>query len=156
MGYQAEGPQWRGIFLSAAKELREGAQPAPFTTASEDTILAMPLDILFDFAAVHVIGDAAAQIDISIDFTFTDLDETWNAWVRRGVLNARKGAGAGTPAQLTVSGPKPLIVAALLQPAAASKLADADKLTLDGDADVLSTLAGVIDTFDPSFDIVTP
>ncbi len=29
MGYQAEGPQWRGIYLSAALELREGAQPAP-------------------------------------------------------------------------------------------------------------------------------
>ncbi len=156
MGYQAEGPQWRGIFLSAAKELREGAQPAPFTTGSEDTILAMPLDILFDFAAVHVIGDAAAEVDLSIDFTFTDLDETWNAWVRRGVLNARRGAGAGVPAQLTVSGPKPLIVAALLQPSAAAELADAGKLSLDGDAGVLDALAGVLDTFDPSFPIVTP
>ena len=34
MGYQIEGPQWRGIFLSAALELREGAQPPPYVTAS--------------------------------------------------------------------------------------------------------------------------
>ena len=90
MGYQAEGPQWRGIFLTAALELREGTQPAAFATASPDTILAMPIDILFDFAAVHVIGDQAAQADLRIDFTFTDLDETWTAWVKRGVLNARQ------------------------------------------------------------------
>jgi alkyl sulfatase BDS1-like metallo-beta-lactamase superfamily hydrolase len=49
MGYQAEGPQWRGIFLTAALELREGTQPAAFATASPDTILAMPIDILFTF-----------------------------------------------------------------------------------------------------------
>ena len=47
MGYQIEGPQWRGIFLTAALELREGAQPAAFATASPDTIMAMPIDILF-------------------------------------------------------------------------------------------------------------
>lgn len=64
MGYQAEGPQWRGIFLSAAKELRGGVQPAPFTTVSPDAVMGMPVDILFDFAAVHVIGDKAADVDL--------------------------------------------------------------------------------------------
>jgi len=48
MGYQIEGPQWRGIFLTAARELREGVQPATFATASPDTILVMAIDTLFD------------------------------------------------------------------------------------------------------------
>lgn len=77
MGYRAEGPQWRGIFLTAARELRAGVQPATFATASPDTILAMPIGILFDFAAVHLIGEKAAAADLRADFTFTDLDETW-------------------------------------------------------------------------------
>ena len=34
---------------------------AVFATASPDSILAMPLDILFDFAAVHVDGTARVQ-----------------------------------------------------------------------------------------------
>jgi len=154
MGYQAEGPQWRGIFLTAAKELREGVQTAVFATGSEDSILAMPLDILFDFAAVHVIGDKAAGVDVRIDFVFTDHDETWNMWVRRGVLNARKGASESP--QLTVSGPKAALVGALLQPAVAEQLASGGTITLDGDTSVLQSLAGVMDTFDPNFDIVTP
>jgi alkyl sulfatase BDS1-like metallo-beta-lactamase superfamily hydrolase len=154
MGYQAEGPQWRGIFLTAAKELREGALPASFATASPDTILAMPIDILFDFAAVHVIGSEAAQADLRIDFAFTDLDQTWTMWVRRGVLNARRGASADT--QLTLSGPKAALVGAVLQPAAASQLAQAGKIQLDGDESVLATFAGLMDTFDPNFNIVTP
>ena len=64
LGYQAEGPQWRGIFLTAARELREGIQPTAFTTASEDTILGMPIDILFDFVAVHVDGvESGGRVD---------------------------------------------------------------------------------------------
>src|ERR1017187_6294215 len=83
MGYQAEGPQWRGIFLTAAKELREGVQPAPFTTVSPDTTMRMPIHLLFDFAAVHVIGDKAADADLRIDFTLyrlrPDLDHVGQA-----------------------------------------------------------------------------
>jgi alkyl sulfatase BDS1-like metallo-beta-lactamase superfamily hydrolase len=154
MGYQAEGPQWRGIFLTAALELREGTQPAAFSTASPDTILAMPIDILFDFAAVHITGDKAAEADLRIDFTFTDHDQTWTMWVKRGVLNARRGTSPGT--QLTVSGPKAALVAVLLQPASASKLAQDGKIQLDGDEAVLTTYAELLDQFDPNFNIVTP
>ena len=154
MGYQAEGPQWRGIFLTAAKELREGVAPAVFATASPDTIMAMPIDILFDFAAVHVIGDQAAKADLRVYFTFTDLDETWTTWVRRGVLNARRGASPDT--QLTISGPKAALVGVVLQPAGAAQLAQAGKIRLDGDESALATFAGLMDEFDPNFNIVTP
>jgi alkyl sulfatase BDS1-like metallo-beta-lactamase superfamily hydrolase len=154
LGYQAEGPQWRGIYLTAARELREGVQPATFATASPDTILAMPVDILFDFAAVHVIGEQAAKVDLRVDFAFTDLGETWTAWVRRGVLNARRGASPDT--QLTVSGPKAALIGTLLQPASATQLAQAGKIQLDGDQSVLATLAGLMDDFNPNFNIVTP
>ncbi|MFC8449281.1 alkyl/aryl-sulfatase [Kitasatospora sp. NPDC057223] len=154
MGYQAEGPQWRGILLTAARELREGVQPASFATASPDTILAMPIDILFDFAAVHLIGDRAATAELRIDFHFTDLDETWTMWIARGVLNARRGASPDT--LLTVSGPKAALVGVLLKPAGAAALAASGAITLDGDDLVLQTLAGLLDDFDPDFGIVTP
>jgi hypothetical protein len=36
------------------------------------------------------------------------------------------------------------------------QLAKADQITLDGDASVLDALGGVLDTFDPTFKIVTP
>ncbi|MGW4366880.1 alkyl/aryl-sulfatase [Nocardia takedensis] len=154
MGYQAEGPQWRGIFLSAAKELRVGIQPQPFVTASPDTILAMPVDILFDFAAVHVIGERAADLDLRVDFAFTDLGEDWTMWVRRGTLNARRGRGNAP--QLTVTGPKPALTGVLLSPARAGTLVEAGTVTLDGEATILDAYAEVLDEFDPQFPIVTP
>jgi alkyl sulfatase BDS1-like metallo-beta-lactamase superfamily hydrolase len=158
MGYQAEGPQWRGVFLSAAKELRAGVAPAPYTTASADTILAMPVGILFDFAAVHLNGPRAADAELRIDFVFTDAaaedDRRWRMWVRRGVLNARRGAGPD--AQLTVTGAKAVLTEVILKPADADKLAAAGKLVLDGDGAVLKEYGSLLDAFDPDFDIVTP
>ena len=154
LGYQAEGPQWRGIYLSAARELRDGVVPALFATASQDTIMGMPVDILFDFVAVHLVGDQAAKVDVRIDFTFTDLRQTWTAWVRRGVLNARRGASPD--AQLTVTGPKVALVAVLLRQGAAAQLAEAGQIELDGDESALDTLAGLLEEFDPNFSIVTP
>lgn len=154
MGYQTEAPQWRGIFLTAARELRVGVADAVFSTASPDTILAMPLDVLFDFAGVHLIGDKAVDTDLRIDYHFTDVDQTWTVWVKRGVLNARVGASADT--QLTVSGPKAALVGLILKPGSGQQLADAGKVQLDGDASVLGDLGAVMDEFDPSFNIVTP
>jgi alkyl sulfatase BDS1-like metallo-beta-lactamase superfamily hydrolase len=154
MGYQAEGPQWRGIFLAAARELRDGVQPAVFATASPDTIQAMPISIMFDFVGVHIKGPEAEHVDIRIDFVFTDLDETWTSWVKRGVHHARRGAS--TDCQLTVSGPKSALVGVALQPTVAAELADDGQITLDGDTSVLDTMASLIDTFDPNFNIITP
>ncbi|MGC5165996.1 alkyl/aryl-sulfatase [Luteimicrobium sp. DT211] len=157
LGYQAEGPQWRGIYLTAARELRGGVVPAAFATASPDTILGMPLDILFDFAAVHVDGVKAADADLRLAFTFTDVGDggtAWTVWVANGVLNAREGVW-GSPS-VTVAGPKGAVVGAVLQPAAAEKLAAAGRLTVDGDASVLAAYGALLDEFDPNFPIVTP
>jgi alkyl sulfatase BDS1-like metallo-beta-lactamase superfamily hydrolase len=154
MGYQVEGPQWRYIYLTAAKELREGVPPARFSSVSEDMILAMPIDILFDFAGVHVIGEKAAKVDLRIDYEFTDLKQTWTTWVKRGVLNARQGASPDT--QLTVSGPKAALVGVILKPTTANELAKAERITLTGDGNVLQIFADVLDEFDPNFNIVTP
>jgi alkyl sulfatase BDS1-like metallo-beta-lactamase superfamily hydrolase len=154
MGYQAEGPQWRGVFLSAALELREGTQPAPFTTTSSDTINSMPIEILLDFVAVHLNGTHAADADIRINVDLTDLDEHWTLRVSRGVLNAR--ATTSSDARLTISGPKLAVVGALMQPAAAGNLNAKGALQADGDQAELDALGALLDQFDPAFPIITP
>ena len=76
-------------------------------------------------------------------------------WVKRGVLNARRGASPD--AQLTVSGPKAALVGVVLKPAAAEQLAEAGQIQLDGDAiGAAGPSPAVMDDFDPNFNIVTP
>ncbi len=155
LGYQQEVPQYRAIFLTAAKELREGiAKLGQLNTDTLDTILAMPIDLLFDFMAVHVIGDKAAAIDIRLNVTFDDTGDEWTMWIRNGVLNARRGHA--DEVQLTITGPKADLAALLLQPTQAEYVIGKDALKTEGDLAVLDVLASVIDTFDPYFNISTP
>ncbi len=155
LGYQQEAPQWRGIFLTAAMELRQGVHAeGALSTTSADTILALPTDILFDFAAIHVIGEKAAEVDIRINITVTDKDEKWTVWVANGVLNARPAHR--DDAQLSISGPKAAIVGILAQPKHAAAVLEAGKLEVTGDSTVLDTFASVMDEFDPAFNLATP
>ena len=155
LGYQQEVPQYRAIFLTAAKELREGIEKlGQLNTDTLDTILAMPIDLLFDFMAVHVIGDKAAAIDIRLNVTFDDTGDEWTMWIRNGVLNARRGHA--DEVQLTITGPKADLAALLLQPTQAEYIIAKDALKTEGDLAVLESLASVIDTFDPYFKISTP
>lgn len=154
MGYLAEGPQWRGIFLTAARELREGVLPLPVTSPSMDTMAAVPIRLLFDVAAIKVNGPDAEETALEIDFEFTDEGETWAMWIARGVMHARRGASAGST--LTVSGPKVALAGVLFQPASASALAAAGRIALDGDRGVLVELDRVVDTFSRDFNVVVP
>jgi hypothetical protein len=56
-----------------------------------------------------------------------------------------KSAGAARPR-----------AAVLIRPAAAAQLAQAGQIELDGGESALATLAGLLDEFDPNFNIVTP
>ncbi|ROZ50177.1 MBL fold metallo-hydrolase [Rhodococcus sp. WS3] len=155
LGYQQEVPQYRSIFLATAMELRNGVTSAgQINTDTTDTILAMPIDLLFDYAGVHLIAEKADDVDISVNFSFADTKQDWHMWVRRAVLNAR--AGHVPDAHLTLSGPKPLLAGILLKPGDASAILDGGKVSATGDLSVLKTLAEVMDTFDPNFDIATP
>ncbi|MET8876992.1 alkyl sulfatase dimerization domain-containing protein [Nocardia sp. NPDC004604] len=154
LGYQAEVPQYRAIFLTAALELRDGIQFRGEVTADvPDVIAAMPIDLLFDYLAIRVIGDKAADVDIRVNFTFTDCGADWTMWVRNGVLNARPGhaAGVGT----TLIGAR-ASMAALQLPAAARTAIEKGDLCIDGDPAPLVALASILDTFDPDFAIVSP
>jgi linear primary-alkylsulfatase len=155
LGYQQEVPQYRAIFLTAAKELRDGiTKLGQLNTDTLDTILAMPIDLLFDFMAVHVIGDKAAAVDIRLNVTFDDTGDEWTMWIRNGVLNARRGHA--DEAQLTITGPKADLAALLLQPTQAGYIIAKDALKTEGDLAVLDSLVSVIDTFDPYFNVSTP
>jgi alkyl sulfatase BDS1-like metallo-beta-lactamase superfamily hydrolase len=155
LGYQQEVPQYRAIFLTAAQELREGVRRGQgVSTANTDTIMAMPIGLLFDFVAVHIIGERAADVDVRINCMFTDSDSEWTMWVRHGVLNAREGHVDDV--QLTLRGPKPAIAQLLLQPGRAAELIASGAVATDGDTSALETLAALMDVFDTRFNLATP
>ena len=104
LGYQQEIPQWRGIFLTAAMELRQGVHTeGAFSSISPDIILNMPTELLFDFAAVHVVADRAADVNVRINVTITGGDAASSG--RCGLPTASSTRGRRTP--MTSNCPSP-------------------------------------------------
>ena len=61
LGYQSEAGTWRNLYLTGAKELRDGVLDFRFEgSAGPDSVKAMTLELLFNFLGVKLNGPKAA------------------------------------------------------------------------------------------------
>lgn len=155
MGYQAESGPWRSVYLQGAYELRNGVPDAGGTdTASPDTIKAMPPAMMFDYLGVRLNGPKAAGKNITLNVTFTDLNQDYTITVENGVLNHSPGLVPGADASLR------LTKATMNEIQMGNvKLEDAVKssdVTIDGNRGAVDEFVGLLDTFPMWFNIVTP
>ncbi|MET0888264.1 MAG: alkyl sulfatase dimerization domain-containing protein [Mycetocola sp.] len=148
LGFGAENGTWRNFFLRGASELRTHIAPPPPDTASPSVLSALTVEQMFDSLGVRLDGQRAAATSVDIDFVFTDLDRTYNVATSNGALiHADKRSGVPA-APLVVTLTKPQLLAVLTKgPAAAEHVGDTSQFT---------TLAGLLDTVDHQFAIVTP
>jgi alkyl sulfatase BDS1-like metallo-beta-lactamase superfamily hydrolase len=155
LAFGAENGTWRNFFLAGATELRGTPPGTPTTTASADLMAALSLAQLFDSLAIRVDGPRAATLRSAIDWTVTGPAGREQHWSRlvNGVLAHGDGTGRGAPdARIRISR------AGLLGLAGGTSTPDdlAGDLSVDGSADALDILLGVLDRPDPDFAIVTP
>jgi alkyl sulfatase BDS1-like metallo-beta-lactamase superfamily hydrolase len=149
LGYGAENGTWRNFFLSGATELRDGNFGTPTVTSAPAILAQLTPEQLLDAIAISVDGPTAWDLDLSIDLTFTDLDRTFQVTLRNGVLIYRE-ADAGTDAAASVSVAKMRLLALM------GGDHDSPGVEITGDASQVSALLSVLDSGDPSFNIVTP
>ncbi|WP_377267485.1 alkyl/aryl-sulfatase [Peterkaempfera sp. SMS 1(5)a] len=155
LGYQAEGPQWRYVFLTAAQELRQGVpRGSSAGTPSGRTVAAMPLDILLDFVAVRLNGAKAEHADVVIDFHLTDAPAPHSLRVHRGVLNHWPRLSGD--ARLTLTLDRAALAGALLRPDRFEEAVAAGLIKAEGDTGAFHELVGLLDTFDRNFDLLGP
>jgi alkyl sulfatase BDS1-like metallo-beta-lactamase superfamily hydrolase len=160
MGYQTECGTWRNFYLTGAQELRRGvAVPRDFggaTTASPDSVKAMPLDLFFDYLGVRLNGPKAAGVKIIINWDFTDTKEQYVLALENGALNhtaQKQDAAADATLTLTRAAFNEIIMGG--QPRIEAKTA-AGELKIEGQKEKLGELLSLMDTFSPWFNIVTP
>lgn len=156
LGYQAESGPWRNFYLSGAMELREGVVPsAQAKTGSDDAVAAMSVGLLFDFMAVRLNGPKAEGRRISIGVAFADTAEEYLLKVENGVLNHFAGKWDKAPdAVLTLT--RTALNEVLLRQATVQDKLSSGEVSIEGDPGKLAELFGLMDDFDPWFNIVTP
>jgi alkyl sulfatase BDS1-like metallo-beta-lactamase superfamily hydrolase len=154
LGFGAENGTWRNFFLTGASELRGAAAVTPTETASPDLMAALTLTQLFDSVAIRVNGPHAWSQRLAIEWEFTDTGDRYHTALANGVLVHGPGPGRDT-ADARVGTTRAALLA-LLGGAPSADLAAAGDLTLDGAADALDRLTGVLEPPDPGFAIVLP
>ncbi|WP_411290484.1 alkyl/aryl-sulfatase [Sphingorhabdus sp.] len=152
-GYQAESAIWRNMFLSGARDLREGMK-AGISAQSIDMISAIPTGLLLDSVATRldpkIIGDAA----LTLNFVFSDRKEMAKITVGNSVMISEMGKAHAAPA-VTVTGPRQLFLGLLFLKMPAAQLQMAG-LKIEGDGTVLNRLQAALDPMPGPFNIVEP
>lgn len=156
MGYQAESGPWRNFYLTGAKELRDGVKKLPTpNTASPDTVRAMTLDMFFDYLAVRLNHEKAADLSARFNFNFGEQGGMYLVELENGVLNHTAGAEADEADASLHLTRDTLNHIVLGQTTLEKAISDGD-IRVDGDADKFDQMVSMLDTFEFWFNIVTP
>lgn len=156
LGYQAESGPWRNVYLSGAKELREGVTKLPTpNTASPDTVKAMTPEMFFDYLSVRVDRTKAADAKIALNFNLGDSGGKYLIELENGVLNHTKDHQAAN-ADATVVLTRNTLDNIILQE---TKLADAistGQVEVNGNQAKVEELVSYLDNFEFWFNVATP
>lgn len=156
LGYQSENSTWRNAYLSGAQELRQGVAANPGGgAASTDLVKALSIPLVFDYLAVRLNAVRAAGRRITINWVFKDSNERYAMTLDNSALTYRADAAHAEPTA-TLSLGKPVLHALLARKATISDAIDQGRLKVTGDGQSVAALFRMLDSFSPSFDIVTP
>lgn len=152
-GYQAEAATWRNMFLSAARDLREGPKPAS-GTQSLDMISAIPTDLLLDSIATRLDPAVIGPKVLALNFNFADRKEKARVTIENAVMISEMGETHANPA-VTLTGPRQLFLALFFLKLPVAQL-EAAGLKIEGDRTAIEALQAAIETPPNVFNIVTP
>ncbi|GAB1645316.1 alkyl/aryl-sulfatase [Krasilnikovia sp. MM14-A1259] len=157
LGYQCENGTWRSLYLSGAHELRNGVfHGVELTVATPDTIRAMSLDLYFDYLGIRLNADKAAKLPTrTLNWEFTDTDQTYAVTVRHAALTYRAGRGLPDP-DATITLTRALLDQISIGDTTFEQAINNGALRIDGDPAALTELLGCLDEFHVMFNIVEP
>ena len=156
LGYQSESGVWRNVYLMAALELRNGKPKLPtITTASPDVIRSIPLGLFFDYLGVRLDAAKAEGKQMVINWVFPDTNQQVRMNLENSVLTHSMGKQAANADATVTLNRSTLDLITLRQKTFPQAMKDGD-VKVEGNGARLQELLGMLDEFNPMFDIVTP
>ena len=156
LGYQAESASWRSAYLMGAHELRNGVSKAQGTqTSSPDMVRAMTDSMLLDLLAVRLNSERSVGHDMRINWVQPDTGKQYALSVENSVFLYKSGRQHAN-AQVTLTAPRAVLIGMLLGQTTLQAAVQAGHAKIDGDPTALQAWLGMLDQFDPKFELVTP
>jgi alkyl sulfatase BDS1-like metallo-beta-lactamase superfamily hydrolase len=156
LGFQSEAGSWRNVYLSGAKELRDGPTQNQIELSNMAGILRnTPVNKFFETLAVRLDSQKAQGLNLSIGVTFTDLDSDYLLIVKNSVLR-EESLLKSTKLNASISLTHDLFIKILIGQIGAKDLLLSDELKVEGSTFDLLTFLNLFDKPTPNFNIVTP
>lgn len=156
LGYQAESGPWRNFYLTGAQELRTGVKQLPTpNTASPDTVRSMTPEMFFDYLALHINGEKAADLKSVLNVDFGGEDGMYKLELENGVLNHTAGV-RDEKADATINMSRDTMNRILLREETLKQAQDKGEVQITGNAQKVDELLSSLDKFDFWFNMVTP
>ncbi|WP_218667431.1 alkyl/aryl-sulfatase [Citrobacter portucalensis] len=156
MGYQAESGPWRNFYLTGAQELRNGVvKGATPNTASPDTVKAMSPEMFFDYLAVHINGEKAANAQAVFNIDLGADGGKYKLELENGVLNHSADAQASN-ADASITLNRATLNKIILKEESLKQAEEKGDVQISGNHAKLDEFLGYLDSFDFWFNMVTP
>jgi alkyl sulfatase BDS1-like metallo-beta-lactamase superfamily hydrolase len=156
LGYQSEAGTWRNLYLTGAQELRHGTPNVKLpSSASEDSIKAMSLDLFFNYLGVRLNGEKAGGNDVALNWVFTDTKEQVLLHLSNGALSHVIGR-TDPDADATITLTRAALNRFILGQSTLDDEAKSGEITVSPSIAPLDTLLGLLDDFDLWFNIIEP
>lgn len=154
LGYQAEGPQWRNAYLTAAKELRTGDIIKPAARGNNvDMLSAATVENLLDSLAVRINGPRAKDVAFTLNIVVPNTDEIFFVEMSNSNLSSI-AVDAKKDADTTLTINKLAFLRLMSGGVKLGDLVERGAASLDGAPATLATLTSLIDPGKPFYDMV--
>ena len=152
LAYAAESGPWRNVYLTGAKELRDGvdADPKYRAIGSQDILRAMTPEMMLDYLGILVDANAAQDTNLKVNLAFTD-EAPYVLTMRAGVVLYERGVQADD-ADATLTLPRLGMFAILNRDEDQQK----QVIAIEGDQNVIKKLTEHMVTYDFFFNIMEP
>jgi alkyl sulfatase BDS1-like metallo-beta-lactamase superfamily hydrolase len=156
LGYRAEAAPWRDVYLTAAYELRQGVASAGVDLAgAADLLRQTPMPRFFESMAARLDGPEAAGKELTLNFVFTDLGESYVLRLENSVLHHAL-RDPDPEASVTVRLTKEFFLRLAMGQLGLRDAIFSDDLDVEGSRLDLLSFFSLQETPTPGFAIVTP
>jgi len=155
LGYQSEAATWRNAYLLGAQELRNGVGDQRPSITSADLLKGVSIDLAFDYLGVRLNAAKAEGKHIVINWTFTDLNQTYVMNLENSALTHSSGKLSDKADASVTLTRAALDAITLKQKSFLGSVATGD-ISVGGNPLSLRELFGMLDEFSPNFEIVEP
>jgi alkyl sulfatase BDS1-like metallo-beta-lactamase superfamily hydrolase len=115
----------------------------------------MPLDMFFDIMAIRLNGPKTVDKQITVNWVFTDVNQTFAVSLENSVLNYKQGSLAANPSATVTLTRAVLDKIAAKQATFAGRILAGD-IKIEGEMAKFLEMMSCLDEFDFWFNIVTP